>query len=183
MRTRKLFLMLVLVAMLLLGTVLVANAADKIRLTGGINNSFFGMGWEWMDLNVTLDPAAPATDNTDGKVQYRVYAYADGNQKYWESWVGEPVCGALGELNGAPTIALVVKITEVKNIDPTNWVGRYMKVTLSDGGQNATEDIIGIVVFDYVNMSPVIDQPSCEFEVPEPWFSYPSQNGNLMIHD
>ena len=182
MKTRKSILVLVLVVILLLGSVLVSSAENKIMLTGGANNSFFGLGWEWMGYNVTLDPSAPLTDNADGKVRYKVYEYDENNQKPWGSWGGEPVCGALGEFNGAPTIALVIKVTEVKNIDPY-WIGKYMKVTVSDGGQNASEDTIGILVFDYDTMSPVDYIPSCEYEVPGPYSWYPSQKGNLTIHD
>lgn len=182
MKNRNLFLAIVLTAILLLGTVLVASAADKILLTGGINNTYFGFGWEWMNFNVSIDPAAPPTDNTDGKVHYRVYI-DDGSPKEWENWIGEPICGAFGYLNDVPTIALVVKILEVKNIDPA-WEGKYLKVTLSDGGQNASEDMVGIVEFDLINAQPVPDQPSCDFVEPEDILvQYPSQNGNLTIHE
>ena len=179
MKTRKMFLVLAIIVALLLGSVLVASASDLIRITGGANNTYFGMGWEWMGWEVTLDPAAPPDDNADGKVRYRVYVH-DGNPRFWESWVGEPVCGALGEFNGAVTVAMVIRVTEVKNIDPY-WEGKYMKVTVTDGGQNASKDIIGIAAFDYDNMVPLVDQPECDFEEPVIW--YPSLNGNLMIHD
>ena len=176
MKTRKLFLVLVLVVILLIGTVLVASATNKIRLTGGINNTFFGFGWEWMVANVSIDPV---TSEAEGMTNYKVYV-GDENPKYWESWTGEPVCGALGDIEGIPTIALVIKIEEQKNIDP-DWVGKFLKITLSDGGQNASEDMVGIVVWDFVENSPVPEKPSCDFE--EPVIAYPSQNGNLSIHD
>ena len=174
MKTRKLVLVLVLVVILLMGTVLVASATTNVRLTGGANNSFFGIGWEWIVANVSLDPV---THETKGIVRYRVKSY---DLDYSESWIGEPVCGAMGEFGGVPTMALVIKIVEVKNIDP-EWVGKFLKITVSDGGQNASKDILGIVVWDFFANSPVPEQPSCNFE--EPLVDYPSLNGNLMIHD
>ena len=89
MKTRKLFLVLGLVVILLAGTVLVANAADKIKVTGGFNNTFFGMGWEWIDVNVTIDPE---TDDAEGKLRYRVYEYVD-DPKIFYSWEADPICG------------------------------------------------------------------------------------------
>jgi len=176
MKTQKLFLVLIMVVIFLLGTVLAASAANKIRLTGGANNTYFGLGWEWIDLNISLDPD---TGDAEGKARYRVYEYAD-DPKVFYSWVAEPICGAMGVYDGVPTMAFVIKIVEQKNIDPA-WVGKYAKMSISDGGQNASQDILGIVVWDLINNTPVSEQPSCDFAVP--LIAYPSQNGNLTIHD
>jgi hypothetical protein len=176
MKTRKLFLVLGLVVILLAGTVLVANAADKIKVTGGSNNTFFYQGWEWIDVNVTIDPE---TDAAEGKLRYRVYEYAD-DPKIFYSWEADPICGTLTEVDGVPTISLVFEITEVKNM-PADWIGKYAKISISDGGQNASEDMLGIVVWDFYTNQPVSEMPtSCEYEVPV--VEYPSQNGNLTIH-
>ena len=140
MKTRKLILVFCLVVVLLLVTVITASAADKIRLTGGFNNTYFGLGWERIDVNVALDPV---TFDADGKVRYSVYEYADDPRINY-SWAAEPICGSLGEFQGAPTIALVIRIDEVKNI-PELWVGRYAKITMTDGGENASNDLLGIV--------------------------------------
>lgn len=177
MKSQKLFLVLVLVVILLLGTVVAASAANKIIVTGAVNNTYFGMGWEWSYGPTFIDPV---THVADGKSTYRVYMYDENNQKYWMSWVGEAVCGELGEFNGMPTVAVVTKIVAQKNIDPS-WIGKYLKTTISDGGQNASEDMIGIVVWDFENNYPVDYQPSCDFEEPLVW--YYSQNGNFTIHD
>ena len=67
MKTRKLFLVLVLVVILLMGTGLVANAADKIRVNGGVNNTLFGIGWEWIRVNLTIDPV---THEAIGETNY-----------------------------------------------------------------------------------------------------------------
>ena len=176
MKTRKLFLVLVLVAILLLGTGLVANAANKIRVNGGVNNTLFGIGWEWIRVNLTIDPV---THEAIGETNYMFYEDEYGKE-FKFSWRGEAVCAAMGEFEGLPTIAVVTKIVEQRNIDPS-WVGKYVKTTISDGGPKASEDIIGIVEFDYDNGSPVFEQPSCDFE--EPFLWYFSQNGNLTIHD
>ena len=175
MKTRKLFLVLVLVVVLLLGTVLTASADDKIRVTGGVNNTFFGVGWEWMNVNFSLDPI---TYDASGTVRYMVYEDEHGKELKF-SWRGEIVCAALGEFNGVPTVSLVIRIVEQRNIDP-GWVGKYAKTTISDGGQNASEDMVGIVVWDFPNNSPVDYQPSCGFDEPRIW--YFSQNGNFTIH-
>jgi hypothetical protein len=179
MKTRKLFLILGLVVILLLGTVLVANAANKIIVTGAVNNSYFGMGWEWSYGPTFIDPV---TQEAVGKSTYRVYLYDESNKKYWMSWVGESVCGALGEFDGKPTVAVVTQIVSQKNIDPS-WVGKYLKTTISDGGENASQDIIGVVVWDLEENGPVDYMPSCDFEKPMEDFWYYSQNGNFTIHD
>ena len=176
MKIQKLFLATILVLILLLGTALVASAADNIRVTGGVNNSLFGVGWEWIRVNLTIDPV---THEAIGETIYMFYEDEYGKEVKF-SWRGEAVCAAMGEFEGLPTVAVVTKVVEQRGIDPS-WVGKYVKTTISDGGQNASEDIIGIVEFDYDNGSPVTDQPSCEFE--EPFIWYPSQNGNLTIHD
>jgi hypothetical protein len=176
MKTRKLIVALGLVVLLLVGSVLVASAADKIKLTGSANNTYFGLGWEWIDANVTVDPM---TGDADGKLRYRVYEYAD-DPKVFYRWTGEPVCGALGDIDGVPTLALVIQIQEVRNI-PEEWVGRYAKITVTDGGENASQDLFGIVVWDFENNMPVSEQPTCKFA--EPFIAYSSQNGNLTIHD
>jgi len=176
MKTRKIFLVLVMVAILLLGSVLVVSAAkNKIRVTGGFNNTFFGMGWEWINVNMLLDPD---TFEAEGKVKYSVYEDAYGrNLKF--GWRGEVVCASAGELDGIPTVAFVVEIVEQK-MDPS-WVGKFAKVTVTDGGENASEDWLGIAVWDFVANTPVDDQPECEFAAPV--VMYPSRNGNLTIHD
>jgi len=175
MKTRKLFLVLILVVILLLGSVLVVSAAKHtIRVTGGFNNTFFGMGWEWINVNILLDPD---TFEAEGKVNYSVYEDAYGrNLKF--GWRGEVICASAGKLDSMPTVAVVVEIVEQK-MDPS-WVGKFAKVTLTDGGQNASEDWLGIAVWDFDNNTPVTEQPSCGFAAP--LVSYPSQNGNLTIH-
>ena len=177
MKTRKLFLVLILVVILLLGSVLVVSAAKHtIRVTGGFNNTFFGMGWEWINVNILLDPD---TFEAEGKVNYSVYEDAYGrNLKF--GWRGELICASMGELDGMPTVALVVEIIE-ENVEDPSWVGKFAKITMTDGGTNASEDWLGIAVWDFVNNTPVADQPTCEFA--EPVVMYPSQNGNLTIHD
>lgn len=175
MKTRKLFLVLGLVVLLLVGTVLVASASDKIRLTGGYNNTFFGMGWEWINVNILLDPA---THDAEGKAQYMVYEEAEGPIKF--SWRAEALCGAVGEFDNNPTISIVIRIVSVKNIDPS-WVGKYAEITFYDGGQNASTDIIGIAGWDFMTNTPLDEMPSCDFTPPIVF--YPSQNGNLTIHE
>ena len=178
MKTRKLFLVLILVVILLLGSVLVVSAANsKIRVTGGFNNTFFGIGWEWINVNILLDSETFAAK---GNLKYSVFEDEHGrNVKF--SWRGEPVCAAAGELDGLPTVAVVIKIVEQKNMDPT-WVGKFAIITFSDGGQNASQDMLGIAGWDFLNNSPLDHQPeSCDFVAP--WVIYPSQNGNLTIHD
>ena len=176
MKTRKLFLILIIVVILLVGTVLVASAAkNRIRVTGGFNNTFFGMGWEWINVNILLDPD---TFEAEGNAKYSVYEDAYGrNLKF--GWRGEVVCASMGELDGMPTVAVVIEIVETK-MDPS-WVGKFAKTTMTDGGQNASEDWLGIAVWDFVNNTPVDYQPTCEFTAP--LVMYPSQNGNLTIHD
>jgi len=176
MKTRKLFLVLVVVAILLLGSVLVVSAAQStIRVNGGFNNTFFGMGWEWINVNILLNPD---TFEAEGNVKYSVYEDAYGrNLKF--GWRGEVVCASAGDLGGMPTVAVVVEIVEQK-MDPS-WVGKFAKVTMTDGGQNASEDWLGIAVWDFVANTPVDYQPTCEFTAP--LVKYSSQNGNLTIHD
>ena len=176
MKTRKLFPVLVLVVVLLLGTVLTASADNKIRVTGGANNTLFGFGWEWINVNFSLDPM---TYDASGTIRYMAYEDEYGKEIKL-SWDGEVICAALGEFNGLPTVAIVTKIVDERNIYP-DWVGKYMKTTVSDGGQNASEDMVGITVWDFENNSPVDYQPSCGFEEPLIW--YFSQNGNFTIHD
>ena len=62
MKTRKLILALVRLVVLLLGTALVASAGDQIRLTDGMNQSYFGFGWEWVNVNISLDSRSPAAE-------------------------------------------------------------------------------------------------------------------------
>ena len=176
MKTRKIFLVLVLVVILLVGSVLVASAAkNKIRVTGGFNNTFFGMGWEWINVNFELDPD---TQKAEGKVKYSVYEDAYGrNLKF--GWRGELICASMGDLDGVPTVAFVVEIVEQK-MDPS-WVGKFAKVTVTDGGQNASEDWLGIVEWDFLANTPVSYQPTCDFAAP--LVMYPSQNGNMTIHE
>ena len=89
------------------------------------------------------------------------------------------VCASMGELDGLPTVAFVIEIVETK-MDPS-WVGKFAKVTMTDGGQNASQDWLGIVEWDFGTNSPVAKQPLCDFA--PPIVMYPSQNGNLTIHD
>lgn len=180
MKARKMFFVLVLAALLLLGTVLVASAANTARLTGSFHYDYEETGRAWSTLNVSFDPV---TYDAEGVIHYRVYGVNE-NPKEWESWVGEPVCAALGEIDGHPAVSLVVQVVEQNNIDPA-WVEEYpyMKYTVIDGGQNASEDWFGLVVWDLLNNHPVADMPSCEFEEPLPFAIWPGVHGNFTIHD
>lgn len=177
MKMRKLILALVLVATLLVVTVLAASAAKMVRVTGGVNYPYRDgpedeIGWAYYAGNITIDSV---TGDAEGFTHYKSYSVE--KPKDWGGWNGEAVCGAVGDIDGVPTVVYVVRVVEAS--DPS-WVGKYAKVSITDGGQNAAEDMVGLVVWDLVN-GPVEIMPSCDFELP--FYAWPGVNGNLTIHD
>jgi len=173
MKLRKWSLVFVLVLILLVASVVAVNAAAKLRVTGGINYPYppdLLTGWAWGEMNITIDQ--------DGKAEgmFRYKSYTVDKPKDFGGWIGEPICGALGEYMGLPTVAIVVRVADT--VDAPEWVGKYAKFTASDGGPKAEDDLVGLVAWG--PEGPVDEQPECVFE--EPFFAWPGVNGNFTIH-
>jgi len=174
MKLRKWMLVFVLVVILLVGSVAAANASARLRVTGGINYPYppdTQSGWAWAEMSITIDSAG----NAEGMMRYK--SYTVDKPKDWGGWVGEPICGAFGEYMGLPTVSIVFRVEDT--VDAPSWIGKYAKASISDGGQNAQNDLLGLVVWDLEN-GPVEEMPSCDFE--EPFFAWPGVNGNFTIH-
>ncbi|MEJ2759745.1 MAG: hypothetical protein P8046_14800, partial [Anaerolineales bacterium] len=114
----------------------------------------------------------PVTGITDGFINYR--SYSEEKPKNLGGWKGTPICGEYSTYNGFPAVVLVVQLDEADV-----WTaGDYVKFMMVDGGQNATEDLLGLIVFP-----PIPEPPNCDFELPPdiPGFSWYGVNGNLTI--
>jgi len=168
---KKVILVAILVAMLLAGIVLVASAKGLIKVTGSMNYPY-GDGWGWAQMNIKLDPA---TGEAVGFGQYRSYSNPD-NPKEFGGWRGKAVCGEYGEYNGDPAVVAVLQLEETTNF----VVGQYIKFVMTDGGPDASDDMVGLIAFP-----PVDEHPGCDFEDPMPfeWAVWYGVNGNVMIHD
>ena len=169
---KKVILVAILVAVLLAGIVLVANAKGLVKVTGSMNYPY-GPGWGWVQLNVKIDPSTHAVE---GFIKYRSYDN-EGMPPEFGGWYGIPICGDYKITdNGDPAVSLVVQLSE-----STYWPNDYfVKFVVVDGGQNASQDWVGLVVFP-----PEPSQPGCDYEEPLDieGFSWYGVNGNVMIHD
>ncbi len=173
MKLRKWVVIFIVVAILLVGTVMAANAAAKLRVTGGINYPYppdTQAGWAWAEMNVAID----ADGSADGMLRYKSYTVE--KPKDWGGWIGEPICGAFGEYLGLPTVSIVFEV--IDTVDAPSWVGKYAKASITDGGPKAEDDLVGLVVWGLDG--PVATMPTCEFEAP--FFAWPGVNGNMTIH-
>lgn len=166
---KKLFLVLTLV-ILLIGSVVVAKAANQTRITGGMNYPYADGGWAWAEMNITIDPL---TGEANGFGDYR--SYSVDKPKDWGGWYGNAICGAVGEYEGMPAAVVVLQLEETTDFT----VGQYIKFLIADGGQPATEDFVGLIVFP-----PADIQPNCDFEMPLPYegFTWYGVGGNITIH-
>lgn len=169
MKLKRVLLVTALVAILLVGSVIVADAAKMRRITGAMNYEYDYAGWAWVELNVTFDPA---TGEANGFTHYKSYTIE--KPKDWGGWDGEAVCAALTEFNGAPAVIMVVEIVAVRGEDPLA-VGQFVKFITSDGGPHASNDQVGLMIFP-----PVEDEPDCSYI--EPFYSWYGVNGNVTIH-
>lgn len=170
MKTRKVSLLLI-VLVILLSIFSLACVGRKAHLRVKIDYPYGPSGWAWVQGHIKLDPN---TGEASGLGKFTAYTDVPENLGYW---VGPAVCGSLGESAGKPAMDLVFRIDEVNNM-PEEWVGKYMKIFYADGGNNPEDDLLGIVVWDPVT-GPVIEQPSCEFEVPVGTWS--PTNGKIVI--
>ena len=162
---KRLILMVALVAILVLGTVFVAYAGSAGRITGAMKAEYF-TGWNWFQINVDVSPSGEAS----GFAKYRSWTEAPNE---WDYWRAEPICVSFGEFEGMPAATIVSKFTEASD---DLIVGQYSKGIFVDGGSNAKNDLIGLVVWP-----PVDDEPDCAFE--EPFYAWPGVGGNITIHN
>lgn len=162
---KKLLLILTLVLVLLVGSVIAARAASPTRIAGSMNYPYYD-GWAWATMNVAVDPD---TGEASGFIHYK--SYPTEKIEEWYGWTGEPVCGSFVEYEGMPAAVLVIKIVEAPDMES----GTFLKILVADGGQNASEDLIGLIIFP-----PQESDPGCGFV--EPYYEWFGVNGNITIH-
>ena len=161
---KRLILMVLLVAVLVLGTVFAAYARSGGRITGAMKAEY-GPGWNWLQINV--DASNP--DDPSGFIKYKSWEEAPNESGYWRA---KPVCVRFGLYEGMPAASIVSQFTESSD----GWVGLYGKGLFVDGGTNAKNDLIGLIVFPAE-----VDQPNCAFE--DPFYAWSGVGGNLTIHN
>ena len=164
---KRLILIVLLVAVLVLGTVFAAYARSGGRITGAMKAEYF-TGWNWLQINVDAsDPEFPS-----GFIKYRSWTLAPNEWGYWRA---EPVCVSFGEYEGKPAASVVAIVTEEDS--ESTEVGQYATALFVDGGPNAKNDLIGVVTWF---QDDVIDD--CAFN--DNWFmSWSGVGGNITIHN
>jgi hypothetical protein len=161
---KRIIIVISLVAVLVLGTVFVAQAGADRKIQGMMKAEYYG-GYNWMVLNVHVSPSGEVTGDM---AHYRSYRETPNEWNYWRS---ETLCVTFGEYDGKPAAVSVGRFVE-----STNWpVGYYSKGIFVDGGPNAKNDLVGLIVWP-----PVPDPPNCDFE--EPFYAWPGVAGNITIH-
>ena len=170
---KKILLVILLLLVFLVASYVSVGAKTGTRVTGAMNYPDpWSSGWGWGELNIIIDPDGNLDANAAGFAKFRSYTVDD--PKDWGGWYGSAVCGDLGEYDGNPAVVVVVEIEETTGANVFG-VGQFMKFIIVDGGQNASEDMIGMITAPLVD-----DQPNCEFELP--WFIWNAVGGNVTIH-
>jgi hypothetical protein len=163
---KRLILMVLLVAVLVLGTVFAAYAKSGGRITGAMKAEY-GTGWNWLQINV--DASNP--EDPSGFIKYKSWTEAPNEWGYWRA---EPICVSFGEYMGSPAASIVSQFTESSE----GWVGFYSKGIFVDGGTNAKYDQMGLDFDEFV----VPEPPDCDFATPEDLY-WSGVGGNITIHN
>lgn len=161
---KRLMFLVSLVVILVLGTAVIANAGSASKITGSMKAEY-GTGFNWLQINIHVSPEG----NASGFAKYKSWTETPNEQGYWR---GEPICVSFGEYEGMPAATAVQVFTaDSDGVD----VGKYAKGFFADGGPNARNDLIGLVVWPAVDIP-----PDCEFE--EPFYAWSGLGGNITIH-
>ena len=162
---KRLLLMVVIIVGLVLGTVFVAYAGSKGKITGSMK-AVYGTGYNWFQVNIHVDPSGEPS----GFAKYRSWTEAPNE---WGYWIAEPICVSFVEYGGMPAAILVTRFTED---DEDLLVGQYAKSIIVDSGSNAKNDMLGLVVWPPVN-----DELDCSYQ--EPFWLWSGVGGNITIHN
>ena len=160
----------VLIAVLLLASSVPAWADSPGKVTGGIHFTAAAFGMEgWMRVNVH---ATGLGDLATGWVRWQEYKESDG----WRRLVAHPICVTFGESEGAPAAVFVVQI-DSKSGWGDGEAGQYIPFWVRDGGtpgRNGDD-------FATLSWPPQATVPDCGYR--EPGFLFATiDEGNLMIH-
>ena len=153
---KKILLVILLLLVFLVASYASVGAKTGTRVTGSMNYPMGSSGWGWGQLNFIIDPSGSAS----GFAKFSGYATVDQHPKDFR-WYGSAVCGDVDndyEGSGFPAVVVVIQLEEATEATPFAE-GDYLKFLIVDGGQNASKDILGIIL-----PFPSLSMPSCSFE-------------------
>ena len=172
---KKILLVVLLLLIFLVASYASVGAKTGTRVTGSMNYPDpFSLELDpprgWGQINFIIDSEGNPEGNATGFAKFTGYTTVDKQPKDF-SWYGSAVCGEIVDYGRNPAVVVVVQIKEATHL-PLN---QYLKFIIVDGGQNASEDMLGLI-----GAFPSLNKPSCSFE--GPWMSWYAVGGNVTIH-
>ena len=173
---KKYVITLVLVTFLLLAGIVTGAAANSHgRITGGFySQNFFIVEQGWFNFNVVEF----ANGKADGYVHWKESSEMMGGLRWVQS---HPICVAFDEYEGSPAATFVVEVDRIRGWrDPAEFEGELMKFWVVDRGEpgNAGDEWSTLGPWPPTDN---LDDYGCHYQ--NPWFTFPVDGGNLMIHE